>query len=116
MVPIIGDMELPGLGMSDEDRKTITSKATIIINAAATVKFDEKLSTSTAINVKGTKEVLKLANECRNLKAITHISTAFSNTHVKYVEEKFYEPPMSVEALEAVSELNDEILESILPT
>ncbi|KAM3955185.1 fatty acyl-CoA reductase wat [Aphomia sociella] len=116
VVPIIGDMELPGLGISEEDRKTITSKITIIINAAATVKFDEKLSVSTAINVKGTKEVIQLAKECRNLKAITHVSTAFSNTHIDYIEEKFYEPPMSVEALEAVSELDENLVEEILPT
>uniref|UniRef100_A0A2H1WQP9 Fatty acyl-CoA reductase n=1 Tax=Spodoptera frugiperda TaxID=7108 RepID=A0A2H1WQP9_SPOFR len=91
-------------------------QVTIIINAAATVKFDEKLSVSTAINVKGTKEVLKLAKECRNLKAITHVSTAFSNTQVKHIEEKFYEPPMSVEALEAISEVDEKLVESILPT
>ncbi|XP_059061576.1 fatty acyl-CoA reductase wat-like [Achroia grisella] len=116
IVPIVGDMELPGLGISEEDRRTITSKITVIINAAATVKFDEKLSISTAINVKGTKEVIKLAKECRNLKAITHVSTAFSNTHVDYIEEKFYEPPMSVEALEAVSELDEGLVDAILPT
>ncbi|XP_052749017.1 fatty acyl-CoA reductase wat-like isoform X2 [Galleria mellonella] len=116
VIPIDGDMALPGLGISEEDRKTITSKITIIINAAATVKFDEKLSISTAINVKGTKEVIKLAKECRNLKAITHVSTAFSNTHVDYIEEKFYEPPMSVEALKAVSELDDDLIDAILPT
>ncbi|CAG4949291.1 unnamed protein product [Parnassius apollo] len=116
VVPIIGDMELPGLGLCDEDRKTLTSKVTIIINGAATVKFDEKLSVSTGINVRGTKEMLKLAKECRNLKAFTHVSTAFSNTHVKHIEERFYEPPMSVEALEAVSQLDEELLEKILPS
>ncbi|KAF9410692.1 hypothetical protein HW555_010284, partial [Spodoptera exigua] len=116
VVPILGDMELPGLGINEEDRKMLASKVTIIINAAATVKFDEKLSVSTAINVKGTKEVLKLAKECRNLKAITHVSTAFSNTQVKHIEEKFYEPPMSVEALEAISEVDEKLVESILPT
>ncbi|KAJ8706265.1 hypothetical protein PYW08_010891 [Mythimna loreyi] len=116
VVTIQGDMELPGLGISDEDRKMLASKITVIINAAATVKFDEKLSVSTAINVKGTKEVLKLAKECRNLKAVTHVSTAFSNTHVPFIEEKFYEPPVSVEALEAISELDEKLIESILPT
>lgn len=52
------------------------------------MKFDEKLSVATAINVKGTKEIIKLAKECRNLKAITHVSTAYSNTHVQHIEEK----------------------------
>nr|AID66650.1 fatty acyl reductase [Agrotis segetum] len=116
VVPVIGDMELPGLGISDEDRKMLASKVSIIINVAATVKFDEKLSVSTAINVKGTKEVLKLAKECRNLRAVTHVSTAFSNTHVKHIEEKFYEPPISVEALEAISDVDENLIESILPT
>ncbi|XP_014355320.2 fatty acyl-CoA reductase wat [Papilio machaon] len=116
LVPIVGDMELPGLGLSDEDRKTLTTKVSIIINSAATVKFDEKLSISTGINVRGTKEVLKLGKECRNLKAITHVSTAFSNTYLKHIEEKFYDPPMSVEALEAVSQLDEGLIEKILPT
>ncbi|XP_068621764.1 fatty acyl-CoA reductase wat-like isoform X2 [Battus philenor] len=116
VVPIQGDMELPGLGLSDEDRKTLISKVSIIINAAATVKFDEKLSVSVGINVRGTKEVIRLAKECRNLKAFSHVSTAFSNTYVKHIEEKFYEPSMSVEALEAVSELDDGLIEEILPT
>ncbi|XP_048487844.1 fatty acyl-CoA reductase wat isoform X1 [Plutella xylostella] len=113
VVPVVGDMELPGLGLSEEDRKNLTSKVTVIINAAATVKFDEKLPVATAINVRGTKEVIKLARECRNLRAITHVSTAFANTHVKFIEEKFYDPPMSVEALEAVAELDDTVLEGI---
>ncbi|XP_022125582.2 fatty acyl-CoA reductase wat isoform X1 [Pieris rapae] len=116
VVPVVGDMEEPGLGLSNEDRKMITSRVTIIINSAATVKFDEKLSVATGINVKGTKAVLQLAKECKHLKALTHVSTAFSQTHVKHIEEKFYEPPMSVEALEAVAQLDDSVIDSILPT
>ncbi|KAI8433277.1 hypothetical protein MSG28_015341 [Choristoneura fumiferana] len=76
---------------------------TVIINAAATVKFDEKLSAATAINVRGTRGVIGFAKECKNLKALTHISTAF------------YEPPMSVEALEAVAAIDEGLLEDITP-
>nr|QLI61993.1 fatty acyl-CoA reductase 3 [Streltzoviella insularis] len=115
VVAIAGDMELPGLGISDEDRKTLASRVTVIINSAATVKFDEKLPVAVGINVHGTREVLQLAKECRNLKAITHVSTAFSNTHVKYIEEKFYEPPMTVDALEAVARIDESLLDSITP-
>ncbi|CAF4887796.1 unnamed protein product [Pieris macdunnoughi] len=116
VVPVVGDMEEPGLGLSNEDRKMITSRVTIIINSAATVKFDEKLSVATGINVRGTKSVLQLAKECKHLKALTHVSTAFSQTHVKHIEEKFYEPPMTVEALEAVAQLDDSVIDPILPT
>ncbi|CAG4986109.1 unnamed protein product [Colias eurytheme] len=115
VIPVLGDMEQPGLGLSPEDRKMLTSKVSIIINSAATVKFDEKLSIATGINVRGTKAVLQLAKECKHLKAMTHVSTAFSQTHVRNIEEKFYEPPMSVEALEAVAELDDDVITSILP-
>ncbi|CAH2101865.1 unnamed protein product [Euphydryas editha] len=115
VVAIVGDMQLPGLGLSEVDRKLLTSRVTIIINSAATVKFDEKLSIATGINVRGTVEVIKLAKECRNLKAITHVSTAFSNTHLKYIGEKIYDPPITVEALDAVSQLDDDIIEAILP-
>ncbi|XP_073965347.1 fatty acyl-CoA reductase wat-like isoform X2 [Choristoneura fumiferana] len=115
VVPIVGDMELPGLGISEEDKKMLTAKVTVIINAAATVKFDEKLSAATAINVRGTRGVIGFAKECKNLKALTHISTAFAHSHHKSIEEKFYEPPMSVEALEAVAAIDEGLLEDITP-
>ncbi|XP_041970839.1 fatty acyl-CoA reductase wat-like [Aricia agestis] len=116
VVPIIGEMESPRLGMSDADWRLLTSRVSIIINSAATVKFDEQLSVAVGINIKGPKTILELAKECRNLKALTHVSTAFSNTQVKYIEEKFYDVHMSAETIEALADLDNKILEPILPT
>lgn len=115
VIAVNGDMELPGLGISDADWKMLTSKVTIIINAAATVRFDEKLPIATAINVQGTKEVIRLARECRYLKAFTHVSTAFAHCKYKHIEEKFYDPPLSVAALESLCSVDEEILNEITP-
>lgn len=41
---------------------------TFVDFAAATVKFDEKLKLAININVHGTKDILELAQQMRNLK------------------------------------------------
>lgn len=40
----------------------------IIFHVAATVRFDENLKTAFRINVSGTRDVLNLAKEIKNLK------------------------------------------------
>lgn len=50
------------------EREQIKEQVNIVIHAAATVRFDEKLKMAIAINVNGTKEILKLAKEIHHLK------------------------------------------------
>ena len=40
---IEGDLLLPSLGISKEDRKLITDNVSIVFHSAATVRFDEPL-------------------------------------------------------------------------
>lgn len=65
---ISGDSGKPELGISSEDRETLTREVDFIFHGAATVKFDEKLRTAFNINIRGTKCVLDLARETTNLK------------------------------------------------
>lgn len=44
------------------------SNVSIIFHAAATIKFDENLKLAVEINVHGTKEVIGLSKEVKNLK------------------------------------------------
>lgn len=67
IVPIEGDCSLPGLGMSELDREKLIQNCHIILHAAATVRFDEKLKLAIAINVNGTKEIMLLARELEQL-------------------------------------------------
>ena len=64
---ISGDCSLPGLGLSEEDKEIVRS-CNVVFHVAATVRFDEKIRLATAINVKATVDLLKLARTMPNLK------------------------------------------------
>lgn len=77
---ISGDCSLPGLGISPDERETILENVNIVLHSAATVRFDEKLKMAIAINVHGTKEIIKLAKEVVNLK----VKNDLFKTHILY--------------------------------
>lgn len=78
---ISGDCSLPGLGISADERETIMENVNIVLHSAATVRFDEKLKMAIAINVHGTKEIIKLAKEIVNLKVswMQHVPFLYKN-------------------------------------
>jgi len=79
---ISGDCSLPGLGINADERETILENVNIVLHSAATVRFDEKLKMAIAINVHGTKEIIKLAKEIVNLKVrfkITKVAIKLTN-------------------------------------
>lgn len=60
---------------------------TIVFHAAATVRFDEKLSLAMSINVEGVKSTLELCKRMKNLKVSTdyYIHTyihTYVHTHI----------------------------------
>lgn len=67
IVAIAGDCAVAGLGISISDRQTLISNVHIVFHGAATVRFDEKIQLSVAINVHGTQEILDLCSELKNL-------------------------------------------------
>lgn len=68
LVAINGDCGQAGLGLSLTDRQNLIENVNIVIHAAATVRFDEKLKLAIDINVYGTKDVLNLCKEMQKLK------------------------------------------------
>ncbi|XP_014217999.1 fatty acyl-CoA reductase wat-like, partial [Copidosoma floridanum] len=114
---IEGDCSLPGLGISEIDRELIVREVSIIFNVAATVRFDESLKQAVAINIQGPKEILNLSRQLKNLKAVVHVSTAYSNCNRTVIEEKFYDPPMTGDnIIKLVHSLDDIKLDTITPT
>ncbi|XP_061387896.1 putative fatty acyl-CoA reductase CG8306 [Musca vetustissima] len=93
VMAIPGDVELPQLGITGEYTKYLNN-VSIIIHSAATIRFDETLRNAIKINVGGTHEVLKLAENMKNLKILMHVSTFYSNPYLRYVEPKLYQSPM----------------------
>jgi len=107
VVAVAGDCTLPGLGLSDTDRQTLVANVTTVFHVAATVRFDEALASAVSINVRGTKAILDLAREMPNLKAIVHVSTAYSQCHLQQIEEKFYPSSYNPEKLIRLTECVD---------
>lgn len=83
---------------------------------AATVRFDEKITTSLAINVRGTRDLLNLAKQSKCIKSFVHVSTAYANCKQKEIDEVFYPPPISSEELITMLETRpeSELLENSL--
>lgn len=91
IVPIAGDLIMDKLGLSPEDKSLLVNELDLIINCAASVNFDDPLLDAIQINYFGCMRILELAQECRKLQSLTHVSTAYVNSNrTGFIEEKIY--------------------------
>nr|CAD7396894.1 unnamed protein product [Timema poppensis] len=63
LVPIRGDITCPELGISVTDQKILAENVSVVFHSAATVKFDEALKLSVAMNIMGTKRLVQLCHK-----------------------------------------------------
>lgn len=88
---LIGDLLKENLGLSVQDTQTIVNEAHIIVNCAASVDFNAKLSEAIAINVQGTLRMMELAKKAKLLKNFVHVSTCYVNSDKRgWIEEDIY--------------------------
>lgn len=66
-----GDLSREGLGLSTEDRQMLVDHVNVVFNSAADVRFSLPLQKAIESNVIGSKRVVDLCNEIRNLKVRT---------------------------------------------
>ncbi|XP_047542389.1 fatty acyl-CoA reductase wat-like [Vanessa atalanta] len=108
IVGIEGDVSEINLGIDEKTWAMLTNEVNVIIHAAATVNLVETIKMSTLINIRGTREMLKLAKSCTNIKSIVHVSTTYANatkSRVKdEVKEDFYDSPILPDALIQLAE------------
>ncbi|XP_050316285.1 fatty acyl-CoA reductase wat-like isoform X2 [Anthonomus grandis grandis] len=113
---IPGDCTIAGLGISIIDRQKLISNIDVVFHVAATVNFNEHLKLAYNINLNGTKDLLNLAREMKNLKSIIHVSTAYSNCQRIQINEEIYDHPVKSSDLEALLEkMTDEEVSSCEP-
>ncbi|XP_066255909.1 fatty acyl-CoA reductase 1 [Euwallacea similis] len=113
---IEGDVMLPNLGISEENRKIIIEEVDIIFNCAATIRFDEGLKKAVLLNVRGTKFMLNLAKECKKLMCFVHVSTAYCHLNERILYEKPYPPPADPhKVIETIEWLSEDIIDAITP-
>ncbi|KAJ8961617.1 hypothetical protein NQ314_005907 [Rhamnusium bicolor] len=106
LVIIEGNCALPDLGLC----------VNIVFHVAATVRFDEKIKTAVAINIRATRDLLTLAHQMPKLKSFIHVSTLYSNCDKEVIEEKLYPAALDYNCLIRMTEsVPEEILEKITP-
>ncbi|XP_034296280.1 fatty acyl-CoA reductase 1-like [Pantherophis guttatus] len=114
--PISAEFTKPNLAISSEDTEELLSEVNVIFHCAATVRFDEPLKDALLLNVMGTQELLRLAHQMKNLEALIHVSTAYSNCNRSHIEEVFYPVPIEPKKLlELVTWMDESLIEMITP-
>ena len=95
MEALNGDIVEENLGLDSDSEEIIKSEVNIIFHSAATVRFDEDLTKSVAMNVRAVSSLMSLARQINNLEALVDVSTAYCNCDLKYIEEKIYPAPVN---------------------
>lgn len=88
-----GDIQAPGLGLSEDDRQRLVSSVNFIVHCAADIRLEPPIQETLQANFEGTRSVLELAASCRQLRSLVHVSTAFVNSNRpkgSVVEERLY--------------------------
>ncbi|XP_055819242.1 probable fatty acyl-CoA reductase 4 [Solanum dulcamara] len=75
--PVAGDIACDSLGINSELKDEMCREIGIIVNSAATTRFDERYDTAISTNVLGAMHVLKFAKQCSKLMMLLHVSTAY---------------------------------------
>ncbi|XP_022122437.2 putative fatty acyl-CoA reductase CG8306 [Pieris rapae] len=117
LIPVSGDVGVEDLGLSPEDRQLLVDNVNVVIHSAATLDFEDGLKPTVKINVLGTKRILELCKQIKDLKVLVHVSSAYVNSFLKEAEEKIYETPGDVDSvINLVNRLSDEALEDMEKT
>lgn len=91
--PVYGEITEVNLGLIDEHFRHVINNTNIVIHLAASLKLESTLKPNILINLTGTKNVIDVAKQSKNLIMLVHTSTAFCNVEHETVEEKVYDYP-----------------------
>ncbi|OMJ67832.1 hypothetical protein SteCoe_34905 [Stentor coeruleus] len=91
LIPVSGDMMETDLGLSKEEYLMLKNNLNIIINSAASIKFNQRLDQILQMNTLGALKLVELAKQCHNFHAFIQISTAYVNSDKNgWIQEKVY--------------------------
>ncbi|CAH2056157.1 unnamed protein product, partial [Iphiclides podalirius] len=116
-----GDISEIKLGIDDYDWETLRKEVNVIFHMAANVRFDVELKAALLSNTRGTREALRLAADCTQLRAFVYVSTAYSHATRDRINgtvwESFYDAPAPPDAIITLAEtLSVEKLNAMTPT
>ncbi|XP_020283244.1 fatty acyl-CoA reductase 1-like isoform X1 [Pseudomyrmex gracilis] len=90
IIPISGDVSIKDLGLLPEDRKMLSEKVSIIFHVAASVRFDESLKHAIFTNLRSTRDICILAQTMKNIVALLHVSSTYTQSDKPIVDEVLY--------------------------
>jgi len=68
ILPLTGDCAELGLGLSATDHQILEETVSIVFHAAATLRFEDSLKSAVLMNTRGTREIMMIARNMKNLK------------------------------------------------
>ncbi|MQL76107.1 hypothetical protein Taro_008491 [Colocasia esculenta] len=78
LIPVAGDVGEEGLGVETSSlREALQSEIHVIVNSAATTRFDERYDVALRTNTFGAKHVMDFSKKCPKLEMLLHVSTAY---------------------------------------
>ncbi|KAF3642530.1 putative transmembrane emp24 domain-containing protein p24delta3-like, partial [Capsicum annuum] len=75
--PVPRDIACDSFGINSELKDLMCREVDIIVNSAATTRFDERYDTAISVNVVGAMHVVEFSRQCSKLKMLLHVSTAY---------------------------------------
>lgn len=84
LYPMLGDMTKLRLGLSDDDYNYLIENVSVVFHVAASVRFDEPIRDATIMNVRGTREVVVLCKQMKDLK-VSHYQYSIVNIKYTYI-------------------------------
>jgi long-chain acyl-CoA synthetase len=72
-----GDVGQPNCGLDAASYQRLSAETTRVIHSAATVRFDHSLEEARRINVEGTRRMMDLAANMRQLRSLAYVGTAY---------------------------------------
>jgi thioester reductase-like protein len=93
---VAGDMTLPGLGISPADMQLLIEDVSIVINSAASVRFDDELKDALQTNVKGPRQLLAICQKMTKLEVCFFFSSlSTTNAFALIIHLKIFQKRLS---------------------
>lgn len=92
IIPVYGDITLPRLGLNDKHLLKVL-ESQLVFHVAASLKLEATLRPNIFMNLIGTKNVVDIAKQMKNLILMIHFSTAFCCCEEEILGERVIEWP-----------------------
>lgn len=111
---ISGDLEKENLGLSKDNRELLIDNVNVVFHSGANTDFDVHLKYNIIPNFLGTRRVMELSQQLKNLKALVHVSSAYVNSSKLETEEVLYRASEDAdEIMEQMETFKDKALDKL---